>query len=96
MSLVIKDTGTVPGEGWIFTVAQTGFQVRSPNWSAFYGMILQHCEANSVQPPSLQEVIDASCRDLHIPCFDSETRQPLINKLVMGTPLPPTSCCGKG
>lgn len=91
--LVIRDTSVVPQEKWHYPVAATGYTVYAPNWPALYSMVEAHCRANNVSVPSEQDVITWSCNNLSVPCYESETRQPLVNKF--GLPAKPTpSCCG--
>lgn len=93
MANVIRDTSTVPPEGWTFPVAQTGVTVRSPNWTVFYSQIQDHCAANNIQPPSMQEVVDYCCAHLHVPCYDDVRRQPLVNKWSQSLPVVLPGCC---
>lgn len=95
MSLVIRDTSSVPGEGWVFPVKQTGFTVRVPSYGLLYDAVVAHCVANQVPPPSQQEIVNYLCAHVHSPCYDSETRVPLVNLWSQGVPLAPTSCCSK-
>jgi len=96
MPLVIQNTATVPSDGWTYLVEATGYTVFTRNYSMLYQMIVQHCQANNVPPPSEQDVIDKLCEEKHIPCYNSETRQPLVNKFLLGLPEPaPLGCCGK-
>lgn len=93
--LVIRDTSSVPSERWHFPVPETGFDVFAPNYAALYGMVVQHCQANQVPVPSEQDVVDWLCANVSIPCYESETRVPLINRFSLGIPAKPTACCGQ-
>lgn len=95
VALVIKDTGSVPPERWHYPVGATGYDVYAPNYPALYSMIVQHCTANNVTPPSEQEVVDWICTNLTVSCYEQETKQPLVNRFVLGLPTPAPSCCGK-
>lgn len=96
MPLVIRDTSTVPHEDWTFHVEQTNWVAQTKNYSLLYPIILQHCQSNNIQPPTQQEVINYVCSQAHVPCYEYETRMPLINKFTNGEPNPPRSggCCG--
>lgn len=97
MALRLKDVGEVPSEQWRFPISQTGFIVFAPNWFALYPKIKQHCEANSIQPPSEQEVVDWCCNNLSLSCYDETTREPLMNRWAQGLPsgIAPPSCCNR-
>lgn len=93
--LVISDTSVVPGEKFHFPVTATGVDIYAPNYPALFSMVQQHCIANNVSYPGDQAIIDFLCLNTHVPCYQSETRKPLVNAFLMQLPLPPTSCCGK-
>jgi len=90
----IRDSSTVPTEGWQYP-GLNGFTVYTRNYSLLYGKVREHYESNGHPAPSEQEVIDYQCDNLFIPCYESETRLPLINRFTQG--LPPTAkrCCTK-
>lgn len=94
----IRDTSTVPDEGWQYP-GLNGHTIHTRNYSLYYGLVVEHYQTNGVAPPSEQEVIDYACTNLRIPCYESETRQPLINRLTQGLPSingpSARSCCGK-
>lgn len=93
--LKIRDTGSVPTERWQYP-GINGYVIMAPNWSALYPMIVDHYTANAQQPPSEQAVIDYCCSQLSVPCYDSDTHEPLVNRWLLGTPgKPPAGCCGK-
>jgi len=95
MSLVIRDTATVPPEDWTFPIDQTGFTVRTKNYAMLFVEIAKHCKANNISEPSEQTVIDFICNSAHVPCYNSETREPLINAWSLNLPVPaPRGCCG--
>jgi hypothetical protein len=94
MSLAIRDTSTIPPEDWIYVVAQTNHPVRTKNYSLLYPEIVDHCTSNRIPVPSQQEVIDYLCANVHVPCYDSETHVPLINKMGLPFVRPNTGCCG--
>jgi hypothetical protein len=96
MALTIRDINGVPPERWKFQVEATGFMIEAPSWTMLYPFVETHCKANNVPTPSLQEVIDWCCANLHIPCYESETRVPLVNMFTQSLPVAPTSCCSKG
>jgi len=93
--LVIRDTSSVPSRGWHYPVEATGFDVLAPNYNAIFDAVKTHCQSNSVPYPGDQAIIDYFCANLDVPCYDSETRQPLVNAFTLGLPNKPTSCCGK-
>jgi hypothetical protein len=95
MSLVIRDTSSVPPDRWSYYVAATLHRIESPNWNALYDLVSRHCVVNGVPVPSLQDVVDQVCRELHVNCYDDQTRQPLVNKFSLGLPHKPSSCCSK-
>ncbi len=96
MSLVILDTSVVPRpSGWTYIVAATNYTVKTPVYARIYPMVVEHCLANGVNPPSPQEVIDQMCRELSIPCNESTGGAAIINKWTLGLPTPPLKgCCG--
>lgn len=91
--LRIRDTNTVPFEDWTFVLDGQTFSTK--NYTLLYPKIIQFCQSNNVTAPSEQEVIDYLCVNSHIPCFEDETREPLINKWSLGVPVPPRpgGCC---
>lgn len=94
MPLVIRDVNTIPPERFHYLVSATNFDIYAPNYNGLYSAIQQHCIANNVGIPSLQEVIDFCCANLSVPCYNSDDRTPLVNRWVMGTPGKlPSSCC---
>jgi hypothetical protein len=96
MSLAIRDTSVVPPESWIYLVEQTGVLITTKNYAMLYPLVVQHCQSNNVPVPSQQDVVNYICKEAHVPCFDRETHQPLINKFTLGLPNPISSgCCGK-
>lgn len=90
----MRDSGTVPPERWHYPVSATGYDVYAPNWPALYSEVEKHCLANNVSPPGLQEIIDWCCQNLHIPCYESATKTPLVNAFVQGLPVVLPGCCG--
>lgn len=95
MSLVIRDTSVVPFNGWQYTVASTSHTVSTRNYTLLYPEIVKHCIGNNVSAPTEQEVIKYLCESLSIPCYEEETRVPLINKFSLGVPNAPRlgTCC---
>ena len=94
MSLIIKDTAHLPPEDWIYLVEQTGFTVRTKNYSMFYPEIVKHCQSNNAPIPSEQDVINFLCENVTVPCYEGMT--PLVNKFTAGVfKLPSVGCCGK-
>ena len=91
---VIRDTNGVPQDGWRFP-GVNGFVVSTHNYSLLYHLVKQHFEANGQSAPSPQEVIDYQCAHLVVPCYDSGTHEPLINRFTQGLPPDPRTCCGK-
>jgi len=95
MPLTIKDTSVVPPEDWSYYVQETNFTVTTKNFYRTYPMIIEHCQSNNITPPSEQEVIDQMCERLHIPCYESDNREPFVNAWTMGLPKPARiGCCG--
>ena len=96
MSLVIRDTQVVPpGVGWSYYVAATNYTVQTKIYSQIYPMVVQHCKANGVNPPTQQEVIDWQCANLHIPCIESDGGHALVNSWYLNLPVPQLKgCCG--
>lgn len=96
MSLVIRDTSVVPPNGWPYTVTSTSTTITSFNYQMLYPKIREHCISNNVSVPSQQEVIASLCESLSIPCYESESHAPLINKFALGIPNAPRlgGCCG--
>jgi hypothetical protein len=94
MSLAIRDTTTVPPEDWLYHVAATGLTITTKNYETLYPLVIEHCKSNNVAIPSQQEVIDYLCANVHVPCYDSETHVPLINKMGLPFVRPNTGCCG--
>lgn len=90
---VIRDTSTVPGTGWTYP-GINGYIVHTHNYSLLYSLVRQHYEANGAPIPSEQDVIDYCCNNLYVPCYDSDTRQPLINSFTQGLPPKAKGCCG--
>jgi hypothetical protein len=79
--------------GWSFYVEQTGVTISTKNYFQIYPLVVKHCKSNNVTVPSEQQVIDAMCSALRIPCFDDETHEPLINKMGLPFVRPPSGCC---
>jgi hypothetical protein len=94
MSLAIRDTTTVPPEDWLYYVEATGLTITTKNYQTLYPAVVEHCRSNNVPVPSEQEVIDYNCLNSHVPCYDSETHVPLINKMGLPFVRPNTGCCG--
>lgn len=92
MALWVKDTGSVPSEGWQFVVEATGFSVRAPNYNAIFDFVKTHCASNNVSYPGDQAVIDQMCARLHVDC--REGREPFVNAFSQGLPTPAPRCCG--
>lgn len=103
MSLAIRDTSTIPPEDWTYEVPGfndgtrnvASFVISTKNYGQLYPQIVDYCQANQLPVPSPQAVTDQCCERLHIACYDTETHEPLINKI--GLPFIPTvtSCCTK-
>lgn len=93
MPLQIKDEGSVPSERWHYRVEATNHTVYAPNFPALYPEIVKHCKANTIDPPSQQDVIDWLCANLRIHCVQTETRQALVNKFTLNLPVPVASGC---
>lgn len=93
MPLVIQDLNAVPPERWQFPT-QAGL-VEGPSWHGLLDNIATRCKSNGLSVPSVQEVVDWCCHNLHVRCYDAENRQPLLNKLLSGLPNPITSCCNR-
>lgn len=89
---VLRDSTTVPDGGWRYP-GVNGFTVETRNYSQLYWLVKQHYEANQQAAPSEQEVIDYLCSNLFVPCYDSETRQPMINRFTQGLPTAKRGCC---
>jgi hypothetical protein len=94
MSLAIRDTSTIPPEDWVFFVPATGVTITTKNYQLLYPMVVEHCQSNKVSVPSEQEVIDYNCLNSHVPCYDSETHEPLINKMGLPFVRLNVGCCG--
>ncbi len=94
MALWIRDTSSVPTEGWQFPGIINGFIVRAPNYHAIFDAVKKHFEANGQSYPGDQAVIDWQCQNLSVPCLEMETRTPLVNRFTLGLPAPAPSCCG--
>ncbi len=96
MSLVILDSSVVPKPlGWAYYVAATNYTVHTPIYSQIYPMVVAHCQANGMNPPSQQEVIDQMCQNLFIPCNESTGGGPITNKWSLNLPVPQLKgCCG--
>lgn len=90
----LRDTSTVPSEGWKYP-GLNGHTIHTHNYSQLYFLVKQHYESNGAPVPSEQEVIDWLCANLFVPCYESETRQPLVNRFSQGLPTAPQACCGK-
>lgn len=90
----IRDTSTVPTEGWQYP-AISGPPIYTRNYSLLYGLVVEHYRSNGAEPPSEQAVIDWQCDNLFLPCYESNTREPLINRFTQGLPPPAKGCCGK-
>ncbi len=91
---VISDVSSIPDGGWQYPHPVSGM-ISCFNYQVFYPRILEAYQSNKVVPPSEQTVIDYVCANAWVPCFESETHTPLINKFTLGLPRPPTSgCCG--
>jgi hypothetical protein len=93
MSLRLKDTQTVPPESWVYHIDEINLDVSTRNYSRLYPTVVQRCVDNNIAPPSEQEVIDQLCSKLRVPCYDDQTRQPLINKMGLPFVAPASSCC---
>ena len=93
--LVIRDTSVVPFNGWQYPVQATGHTVSTRNYSRLYPEIVKHCQVNNVQAPTEQEVVAYLCQTLSIPCYEADSRAPLINAFTLGLPNPPRlgGCC---
>ena len=93
--LVIRDTSVPPFNGWQFPVQATNHTVSTRNYSRLYPEIVKHCQVNNVPSPTEQEVIAYLCQTESIPCYEAESRSPLINAFTMGLPNPPRlgGCC---
>lgn len=94
--IAIKDTSAVPEEGWQFFVPKTGYTVTTRNYGMLYQMVVRHYKSNQIAPiPTEQEVIDYVCANGRVSCYETETREPLINKFSFPSARPVTnSCCG--
>lgn len=90
---IIRDTSTPPEHGWWYP-GLNGYTISTYNFSLFFDLVKEHFTTNGAPAPSDQDIIDHICATASAPCYDSETRVPLINRL---TALPPPSkgCCGK-
>lgn len=95
MSFALRDINTVPPEDWVYYIPETNFTVQTKNYSRLYPEILIHCQSNHIQPPTEQEVIDYLCLNVHTPCYDQETRVPLINKMGLPFVRSGAACCGE-
>lgn len=91
---VIRDTTAVPSEGWQYP-GLNGHLIHTHNYSLLYGLVVEHYQSNGAPIPSQQTVIDWMCANLVIPCYESATHEPLVNKFTMGLPAARHSCCGK-
>lgn len=94
MPLAIRDISVTPPERWHFPVAGI-MTVEAPNFNALLDAIDACCKTNGAGTPSNQEVIDYLCSHTHIPCYDTQTRVPLVNAFSLSLPVPQRSCCSK-
>ena len=83
-NLWIRDTSSVPQGGWRYPVVATEYLVKRPNYNALYPAIVQHCETNSAEVPSEEEVTQWLCDNLLIPCY--EDKQPYANGFTSDRP----------
>lgn len=88
----IRDTSTVPDTGWMYP-GLNGYVVETRNYALLYDLVKQHYEANGVPVPSQQDVIDWMCENLFIPCYDKDSRKPLVNRFTSGLPVPKSRGC---
>jgi hypothetical protein len=93
MSLQIKDVSTVPPESWVYHIEEINLNVSTRNYQLLYPTIVERCRDNNVPIPTEQDVIDQLCKNLRVPCYDDQTRQPLINKMGLPFVAPASSCC---
>lgn len=94
MSLVIRDNSVTPRDGWSYYVEATNYTVTTRNPNLIYSMVVKHCLANGINPPTEQQVIDWQCQNLNIPCHDGGNL--MENSWSLSLPLPPRTggCCG--
>jgi hypothetical protein len=78
MLLRIKDTNTVPKEGWHYLIELTGYVVKTPSYLQLYPEIVKHCQTNHVEPPTKQELDQYLCDNTTIDC--REGREPYPNQ----------------
>ena len=94
MSNVIRDITTVPDTGWQYP-GLNGYMIETRNYSQLYYLVKQHYESNGQPIPSEQDVTDYLCANLFIPCYDGDSREPLINRFTQNLPVAVRSCCGR-
>ncbi len=85
--IVIRDTSVVPpGVGWAYYVEPTNFTVQTKIYSQIYPLVVQHCLANGVNPPTQQQVIEQMCQNLKIPCMENDGGHALVNAWTLDLP----------
>ncbi len=91
-----RDTSVVPpGVGWAYYVEPTNYTVATKIYTQIYPMVVQHCLANGVNPPTEQQVIEQMCQRLKIPCQESDGGYALVNAWTLDLPVAPLKgCCG--
>lgn len=90
MSLYIRDTQTVPQDGWTYP-GLAGYVISTRNYSILYEEIVRHYTANGQPAPSQESVTQYLCEHLPIPCY--EGNQPFVNNWTLGIAPAPRKCC---
>ena len=95
MSLVIRDTETLPPEDWQYYVQPTNFIVRTKNYSRLYPEVVKHCLSNGMNPPAESVVIEYVCTHSHVPCYEAGSTSLIPNAWTLDLPIPPRlgGCC---
>jgi hypothetical protein len=71
MSVFIKDTGTVPKEGWRFPSIEGSrvTDIRVSAYSLLYRKVVEHYQVNGQEPPTKEAVDLWLCENLTVHCF---------------------------
>ena len=88
----LKDVSSIPDSGWNYP-SVTGKFISGRNYSKFLSDVQEHYRANRRPEPSEQTIVEWMCANLYLPCYDDQTRQPLINRFTRGLVDPPRGCC---